>query len=131
MEQNRINQRNSTTVVYFLVRLAGSSPHNLGGEFFSQPRVGADRLPVAPLLFLLYDTIRYTSNHLAQPTSRPSTISQPHVSQFHRAATGKEHLAFEEEPLARLNEERAARLLDGDSRALRRVSQSERKRQTA
>lgn len=26
MEQNRINQRNSTTVVYFLVRLAGSSP---------------------------------------------------------------------------------------------------------
>ena len=30
MEQNRINQRNSTTVVYFLVRLAGSSPFRWG-----------------------------------------------------------------------------------------------------
>jgi len=36
---------------------------------------------------------------------------------FHRAAAGNKRLAFEEEPPARLNEERAARLIDGDARA--------------
>ena len=41
MEQNRINQRNSTTVVYFLVRLAGSSPAAWGIFYshFSERRV--------------------------------------------------------------------------------------------